>query len=664
MTEQRRMRLLPAATDHLNRGNYQAALGVYEQLAEKSPKLLSAISWNIQHCCRKLLDQLAESSTPSEGTEYVTWVLRAMQTSVDPRLIRALPIDEGSRTQSKINSATLVSVVMPTWNRENTIGHAIRSVRSQTHQNWELLICDDGSTDNTQKIVTEFGDTRIRYFKLPKANGAVARNHGMRKASGELIAFLDSDNIWSPEYLSTVVAAMNADKDLDMHYTALMDITLHEYTVTHSRIHYHEFDFTKLAYRNFIDLNTVCIRAKIPRLLGYFDPSLPRQQDWDLVVRYGCRCKVKGLNRPLVCYFRNEEWGQVTNTMQKIDTRTKVMNKNKRIVERFKPVNLQRWPSWESNGKRRLSIKISAPNLEEGVNWGDYHYAHSLGKFMEPLGWTYQVDCQDSWYSDACDVALVLRGRHRFLTEKMPNTVNLQWIISHPDRLKSEEFDDYDHVLVASHLFTKKVRKVTGTPVSTLLQAGTTLANADEVEQGMKRDLLFIGSSRNQKRDMVEWCFEENLPLHLYGTGWDHDPKALALLKGGYIDNNEVAEYYTTSRIVLNDHWPEMRSNGFISNRIFDACVAGTLVITDPVNGLEEVFGDTVVVASNQEELGKLVRHYLNQEDERKTKSYKAHHIAINEHTFAHRADFLDQLAKQYLEQYLGVGQRVTHSKL
>jgi glycosyltransferase involved in cell wall biosynthesis len=657
VTQQQRTPLLPAATENLQQGDYRGALGVYEELAQRTPKLLPAIGWNIDLCCQKLLEQLGEDPVAAPGGEYRSWVLRAMQASRDPRLSRALPGDGRKQTQTGVT--TLVSVVMPTWNREHTIGHAIRSVVSQTHRHWELLICDDGSTDNTEAVVAAFGDARIRYFKLPKANGAVARNNGMRNASGELIAFLDSDNIWSPDYLTTVVGAMAADPELDMVYTALLDMTLNGDAVTDTRIHYREFDFASLAYRNYIDLNTLSIRAKLPKMLGYFDPSLPRQQDWDLVVRYGSRTKVKGLNQPLVCYFRNEEWGQVTHTMQKVDTRSKVMNKNKKIVERFKPGNQQKWPTWAAGAKRRLSIKISAPNLEEGVQWGDYHYAHSLGKCLEGLGWSYQVDCQDRWYADACDVALVLRGRHRFLPDKMPNTVNLQWIISHPDRVKGDEFDDYDHILVASSVFARKVQKVTGTPVTTLFQAGNSINASDEEDRAWARDLVFVGSSRNQKRDMVEWCYEQKLPLHLYGTGWDHDPKAQALLKGDYVSNEELAEFYRSSRIVLNDHWPEMRANGFISNRIFDACAAGTLVITDPVNGLEEVFGDAVVVARNQKELAKKVRSFLENEEQRQAKAAEAHQIAMNGHTFAHRASFVDQLANQYLDQYLSAGKDV-----
>jgi glycosyltransferase involved in cell wall biosynthesis len=653
MSSNQKIPLLPTASLCIQQGDYIGALRVYAQVAQRSPELLPSIGWSVQLCCNRLLGQPEQDSISVVGEEFSKWVLMAIRFSRDPRLICALPFEWKPGIDAK--STTLVSVVMPTWNRDHTIGHAIKSVVSQTHMNWELLVCDDGSTDNTGAVVTEFRDARIRYLKLPKANGAVARNHGLRNATGELIAFLDSDNIWSPSYLTTVVTAMATDPAVDMLYTALLDINLNGDSIANARIHYRDFDFASLAFRNYIDLNTVTIRAKLPKLLGYFDPSLSRQQDWDLMLRYGCRTKVKSLNQPLVCYFRNEDWAQVTQTMKHVDTRSKVMNKNKDIVERFNPANMQKWPSLASGSNLRLSIKISAPNPETGMFWGDYHYAHSIGKSIEALGWSYQVDCQDRWYADACDVTIVLRGRHRFTPKKMPNTVNLLWIISHPDRLSIDELDDFDHILVASSVYAKKLHKVTGTPVSTLFQAG----NATNLNVGKDRiwarDLVFVGSSRNQKRDMVEWCFNENLPLKLFGKGWDNDPKAQALIKGEYVSNEELPKLYSTSRIVLNDHWPDMRNNGFISNRIFDACASGTLVITDPVKGLEEVFGDSVVVVRNQKELAERVNFFLHDERKRQEKAAEAHRIAINGHTFAFRAIYIDKLAKQYLNHYLVV---------
>ena len=104
----------------------------------------------------------------------------------------------------------LVSIIMPSWNTGRFIAESIQSVLKQTYQNWELLIVDDCSTDNTDEIVAGFNDKRIRYFKNEKNSGAaITRNRAIREARGEWIAFLDSDDLWSPEKLAKQLNFMN-----------------------------------------------------------------------------------------------------------------------------------------------------------------------------------------------------------------------------------------------------------------------------------------------------------------------------------------------------------------------------------------------------------------------------------------------------------------------
>ena len=96
----------------------------------------------------------------------------------------------------------LVSIIMPSWNTARFIRESIDSVRNQTYTNWELLIVDDCSTDNTDEIVASYSDERIRYFKNKKNSGAaLTRNRALREARGEWIAVLDSDDLWTPEKL-------------------------------------------------------------------------------------------------------------------------------------------------------------------------------------------------------------------------------------------------------------------------------------------------------------------------------------------------------------------------------------------------------------------------------------------------------------------------------
>ena len=113
----------------------------------------------------------------------------------------------------------LVSIIMPSWNTDKFIRESIQSVLDQTYTSWELIIVDDCSTDNTDKIVLSFEDERIRYFKNENNLGAaLTRNKALREARGEWIAFLDSDDLWLPEKLEKQIKFMK-NNGYDLSYT-------------------------------------------------------------------------------------------------------------------------------------------------------------------------------------------------------------------------------------------------------------------------------------------------------------------------------------------------------------------------------------------------------------------------------------------------------------
>ena len=106
----------------------------------------------------------------------------------------------------------LVSIIMPSWNTAKWIGESIESVINQTYQNWELIIVDDCSTDNTDEIIKSYNDERIRFFKNETNSGAaLTRNRALREAHGEWVAFLDSDDLWSPNKLEKMITFMSGN---------------------------------------------------------------------------------------------------------------------------------------------------------------------------------------------------------------------------------------------------------------------------------------------------------------------------------------------------------------------------------------------------------------------------------------------------------------------
>jgi len=181
-------------------------------------------------------------------------------------------------------STVLISVILPTYNKTHCIAEAIQSVLAQYYQNWELIIVDDGSVDSTASVVAPYlRDSRVHY--LPRAHGGQsrARNHGIARSQGEIIAYLDSDNVWYPGFLHAAAAAFSEDAELEVVYGAMLS-EHHEIKV--GTILWERFDRRRLCFNNFIDLNPVAHWRKLVRRYGGFDERLARLPDWDLILRY------------------------------------------------------------------------------------------------------------------------------------------------------------------------------------------------------------------------------------------------------------------------------------------------------------------------------------------------------------------------------------------
>ncbi len=189
---------------------------------------------------------------------------------------------------------TLVSVVIPTFNRERTILASIYSVLSQTHDNIEIIVVDDNSTDSTKDIINSIRDTRIRYIRLPENNGAsYARNIGVSKSTGQFIAFQDSDDIWLPNKLEVQLRAYkNISKSCDnvagvfCRYVKLLPGNK---SITIPKEKNLLADKTKLNSiildHNVIGTPTLMISSQYLERGRLFDENLRSLEDWDLAIR-------------------------------------------------------------------------------------------------------------------------------------------------------------------------------------------------------------------------------------------------------------------------------------------------------------------------------------------------------------------------------------------
>ncbi len=192
-------------------------------------------------------------------------------------------LSTAKKSKNNIDSI-IASIIMPTYNRADIISRAINSVLFQSHKNWELLIIDDGSTDETELFITPLlSDSRIRYIKNEHAGISAARNCGLEMAKGEYVFYLDSDNYWNNEYLELIIHYM-ALGNLDAAYCGLRVID------EAGMIKYFrgdEFDWESCYKKNYIDMNCFAHSQQASEDIR-FDTTIHRLVDWDFILRFTC----------------------------------------------------------------------------------------------------------------------------------------------------------------------------------------------------------------------------------------------------------------------------------------------------------------------------------------------------------------------------------------
>lgn len=184
-----------------------------------------------------------------------------------------------------------VSVIIPTYNREVLIIETIHSVLCQTYKDFEIIVVDDGSIDNTQKVIKDIGDSRVKYiFENHRGVPAATRNTGIRNAQGQYIAFVDSDDLWLPDKLERQLFVMEKFSDIALVYAQAVSWSegvISREPLPKPSLAKSGFIFRDLFLRNFIPSLTVMVRKKIFDTVGYFDedPDLIAAEDYDLWLR-------------------------------------------------------------------------------------------------------------------------------------------------------------------------------------------------------------------------------------------------------------------------------------------------------------------------------------------------------------------------------------------
>lgn len=237
-----------------------------------------------------------------------------------------------------------VSAVIPTYNRAHLIKAALESVFTQTHRVNEIIVVDDGSTDNTAGVIASLGAS-VRYIRQENAGPGAARNRGMREARSDFIAFLDSDDLWVPQKVALQLEMLRAHPVLDFIFGDMANFTANsdnaEAEIKNHGTHRYCVDnaadlkelYECLVVDNTIPTPTVLYRRSCVERVGFFDQELRIAEDLEYWLRVSLLCRCGFLNRVLAKRFRHEgnlinNWAQCNESHAQVLERTLLANPN------------------------------------------------------------------------------------------------------------------------------------------------------------------------------------------------------------------------------------------------------------------------------------------------------------------------------------------------
>ncbi len=181
----------------------------------------------------------------------------------------------------------LVSVIIATYNRSHYLPEAIESVLNQTYKDFEIIVVDDGSTDETRTVVKRYGK-RVGYIYQENAGVLSARNTGIKNSKGVFLAFLDDDDLWLERMLERTVETLEkSGEDVGVAYVDCRYFKESERNklINKGMRHYSGDVFDELLKANFMPINTVLIKKECIDKVGGFDETIEGYEDWDLLLR-------------------------------------------------------------------------------------------------------------------------------------------------------------------------------------------------------------------------------------------------------------------------------------------------------------------------------------------------------------------------------------------
>ncbi|MDR2270649.1 MAG: glycosyltransferase family 2 protein [Sphingobacterium sp.] len=181
----------------------------------------------------------------------------------------------------------MFSIVIPLYNKEISITKTLKSVINQTFQNFEIVLVNDGSTDNSLRVVKAIDDSRIRVIDKPNGGVSSARNRGVKEAKNEWVTFLDADDLWKPNHLETIYNMIMKFPQESVFCTSFIRSNQTLPTQQNNTISIIENYFEEAIKYHFFWTSVTCIHNKVFKDVGYFLENFSRGEDLELWERIG-----------------------------------------------------------------------------------------------------------------------------------------------------------------------------------------------------------------------------------------------------------------------------------------------------------------------------------------------------------------------------------------
>ena len=308
-----------------------------------------------------------------------------------------------------------------------------------------------------------------------------------------------------------------------------------------------------------------------------------------------------------------------------------------------------------ADGKKIWVIKAGFPDEPVKKCWSEYSFSHSLKKYLERFGYYVVIEAWEEWENDEeADVIMLLRGHEAYFPDrKNKDCVYIMWNLSHPDTVTEEEYNAYDLVCIGGERYGNELKKRLKVPVEILpICADTEIFAPDTDPYGEKEyDWIFVGNSRYTKRKSVVYSLQNNVPLKIWGRGWEKVlPESVPYVVAENIPNDDLPDLYHNAKVTIDDHYEDMLEKGFINTRIVEALACGLPVISDYSDTLAEMFGDAILYYRDEKEFVEQVRYIQENYREVKERALKLYPVIKENYSFESSAKKLIRFSEEIRE--------------